>query len=220
MIRSRKNVKRHILTYAIPVLILFISACTNLGGGSGTGNANTIAGILMRPGGSTPAQCNVYLYRADGIPVISDSVDTNIISLDSTNKEGRFVFRKIPDGMYNIFCIDTVASFSKLIFNVIAQNKDSLFTGIDTMRVNRELSGRVNNTQGIQTIAFIYGSPFITLISNASGFFTLSGLPSGDTTIVTFKALELVDAKTCQTEYKFTQLPDTTMYVTVSLECN
>jgi hypothetical protein len=224
MIKAMKRARRLIaLLAAITALLRCDSGTTDplAGGGSGTGNANTIAGVLVKPNGKPPLMCNVSCYRADIIPDTWTTADSNgVISRDSTNNDGRFILRNIPAGRYNIFCADSIESFSKLIFNASVKQKDSIFIGVDTLRVNKDFSGIVNNANGVQTIAFIYGSPFITSIKGTSGAFYMNNLPSGDSILVTFKALEPINGKNCTAEYLFGHLPDTTLFVSISLKCN
>jgi|WetSurMetagenome_2_1015567.scaffolds.fasta_scaffold206769_2 hypothetical protein len=212
------------LLLSIAVILACVCSFTDTtslsGGGSSTGNANTIAGILMKPDGKTPAGCKVSLYRSDGIPVLFEGIDTSRISSDLTNNEGKFVLKDIPDGSYTIYCIDTTGIYSKLLFNATVKGRDSLFIGIVALRFATSIAGLVSNANGVQTIAFIYGSPIITSVDDTSGAFILRGIPSGDSAKVTFKALDQINGKSCQAEYRFSQLPDTALFVNISLQCH
>ncbi len=216
MIDLRNNIIASIGT------ILLLLSCTpvnDAGGGSSTGNANRIAGVCVEPDGTTPASCGVYLYRAEGMPVAGKAADTAIVSRTSTDSEGRYALADIPDGTYNLFFDDTVSSYSKLIVNKSISGNDSMYVGIDTLRFTASLSGRVENRNGLPAIAFIYGSPFFTSVNDTSGYFFMHDLPSGDSLTITFTASRPQSNINCLARYQFNQLPDTTMFITVVLEC-
>jgi hypothetical protein len=212
-----------IKSFVVCLLFLLGIQCTNTdtiaGGGSNTGNANVIAGHLVEPDGITPAQCVVYLYPSDRIPVLPSIEDTNFTYRDSTDNKGRFIFVNVPPGNYNIYCEDKVSYISKIIFGTIINVNDSVSIGIDTLRYKTSLSGNVLNGAGRETIAFIPGSPLIATVNDTSGYFLLNDIPSGDSLNVLFKSLNPPSGIQCNAEYQVSQLPDTTMFITIELEC-
>jgi hypothetical protein len=209
-----------ITAFFISLFCLCTENNTVNGGGSSTGNANTITGLLVEPNGITPASsCNIYLFPKDSIPSFSGTLQEKSVAYSTSDSNGRYILKNLPDGNYNLFCNDTDRQLSKLILGKSVSNNDSLYSGVDTLRYEKAFAGTVNNTEGIPTIAFIYGSPFITAINDTSGFFRFDGIPMESDLSVSFKATQQINGKQCQANYRITQLPDTALYVTITLEC-
>ena len=208
-----------ILTFSIGLLLFSTCDRTVSGGGSSTGNANTIAGIILGPGGSSPAVCYIHAYPSDSIPTRADNGTIASVAADTSDSNGNYLLENIPDGTYNLYCIDTSHYFSTLLTDKTLSNNKTLFTGPDTLRIQITLSGKVQNSSGLQTIAFVYGSPIFTAIDDTSGLFQLTGLPFDLDVPVSFSGTAPVDGKRCTAEYFVTQLPDTSRFVVITLDC-
>ena len=145
----------------------------------------------------------------------------NIISTTATDAEGRFSFSRIEDGTYNIYCTDSTGLFSTLVTDKSIVGNDSFFIGENTLRPNGTIEGQVINAPpGETAIAFIYGSPIITEVNDTSGLFFLRNLPTGTPLSINFITLKTIDGKRCEAQYQYTTLPDTTRFITVTLECD
>ena len=212
--------RRHLLTVCSFFLISWLFTCTQpddvAGGGSSTGNANTIAGIVKNPDGTRAASCDVLLYHSYNF---EQSFDTAVVSRTATDTAGAYTFSNVEDGYYDIYCTSRDSSFSKVLYFFNVSNNDSLFAGIQTLRTETAISGTVENATGTKTVVKVSGTPLFTEIDTSSGWFYIDGLPSVDTVGIICNTLEPVNGQNCYSYSEYRLSADTTIAVTIKLIC-
>jgi hypothetical protein len=201
------------------VIILFFIYCNFEGGGSNTGNAR-ITGLLLDPTGNCVPHGIVNLYRSDAMPVLPDSGETPAVGRDTSDAAGHYYFAAVNSGSYNIQCQDSVGVLKALLYGRGVQQRDSVFDTIVLQRTT-SLMGTVTNPQPPMTMCYVPGSPYITLVNDTSGVFQLNNIPWGPYPVI-FQVIDTSHTDTssiCSYTYTLSQLPDTTVVVTITLSC-
>lgn len=163
----------------ICISLLLLHGCSEFSGGlTGTETGNGSAGTVAFKDGRPVAGANVTLVPSDYDAVNSTVKDIRIVSL-VTDKAGRYRFRDVIHGCYNLFCEkDGYKSFIDSIY--IA---DSVIH-IDTSFL--QIPGSVNGflmypsgTKPVNSMLVVSGSLFYTRLDPETGAFILPDFAPG-----------------------------------------
>ncbi|MDD5674618.1 MAG: kelch repeat-containing protein [Chitinivibrionales bacterium] len=167
---------------------LFLFGCSS-GGGNIVDHANLggseVVGILVDAHGAPHAQTQVIALSVDSLL----SGQANAVSADTaiTDSLGRYQFRSLARGMYNL---SAEYDHGALVCFIPDVNNDSLApqtepvhvhqVGTDTLRPPGWIEGRViiDNTDMSGVACFVPGASLLAL-SNDTGGFTIGGVPQG-----------------------------------------
>jgi hypothetical protein len=201
-------------------VFLCIVFCNLNGGGSNTGNAR-VSGLLLNPSGNCVPHGIVSLYRSDAMPVLPDSGETPAVARDTSDAAGRYYFAAVDSGSYNILCQDSAGSLKALRYDRKVQHRDSVFDTI-MLQGTTSLTGTITNPQPPLTVCFVPGSPYITLVNDTSGVFRLNNIPGGPYPVL-FQNIDISHTDSsfvyCSYTYTLGQLPDTSIVVFITLNC-
>ena len=180
------SISRLLTSTAIAALFFGCGPRANLAGTSSGVETKIARGIMVDEGGNGSANAAVLLVPSGYNPVSGGPLPENF--LDTTDASGRYVFRDIDTGAYNVLCTQALTGTMALQCAVILK-ADSVDIPTDTLRapgaINISLPAGVDSAHGY---VYIPGTPIVSFLNGNGDSLILARVPAGTIPSVCYSA--------------------------------